>query len=445
MNILLLGSGGREHALAHKISQSPLSHQLYIITGNSGTALHGKNIEINTQDFEKIAHFIIENKIEMVVAGSEEFLVKGFRDFLENHAEIQNYFQKNNKNLIFIGANKQGAILEGSKDFSKKFMQKYQIPTAQYATFESSQFENAKQYLQNHSLPIVLKADGLAQGKGVIICENHQKAIETLEEMLIQKKFGEASDKVVVEQFLTGIEVSVFVLCDGKNYLVFPEAKDYKRIGEGDTGLNTGGMGAVSPVHFVDNILLEKIKNQIIEPTLKGLQAENIDYQGFIFLGLMISPEQNPFVIEYNVRLGDPETEAIMPRIENDLVEIFKAVGNRNLDKIQLKISPKTAVTTVIVSGGYPENYEKNKKISNLDFIQQQENTKNNVFVYHAGTKISENNDLLTNGGRVIALTALGENLAEAQALSQEIAKKITFENSYFRRDIGKDLERFKV
>ncbi len=442
MHILLLGSGGREHALAYKLTQSPLCTQLYTITGNAGTAQVGKNIDIDTQTidtqaFEKIADFIITHHIKMVVVGSEEYLVKGLRDFLENHHAIQAFTKKNNFELIFIGANQKGAMLEGSKDFSKKFMQKYQIPTAQYATFEATQLTEAKNYLQTHTLPIVLKADGLAQGKGVIICETHSQALETITEMLEGEKFGEASQKVVVEQFLTGIEVSIFVLTDGKNYVLFPEAKDYKRIGEGDTGLNTGGMGAVSPVPFMNENLFEKIKNQIILPTLQGLQNENIDYQGFIFIGLMISPNENPFVIEYNVRLGDPETEAILPRLESDLVEVFTYLGTRSLDNITLNISPKTAVTTVIVSGGYPENYEKNKKIEHLFPIEKNEK---NVFAFHAGTKQTENNGIFTSGGRVIALTALGDTLEEARILSQKNAEKITFEKSYFRKDIGLDL-----
>lgn len=466
MNILLLGSGGREHALAYKITQSPRCTQLYTLTGNAGTAQVGENLTLNANenDFEQIANIILSKNIEMVVVGSEEYLVKGLRDFLENHPEIKTFFvnnqktekqhlsQENNpKKLTFIGAGKDGAILEGSKDFSKKFMQKYQIPTAKYATFSNDEFIKAKEYLEKHPLPIVLKADGLAQGKGVIICETHEKAVQNMREMLLQAKFGEASAKVVVEEFLQGVEVSMFVLVDGQNYVLFPEAKDYKRIGEGDTGLNTGGMGAVSPVMFVDNDLLEKVKTQIITPTLYGLKKENINYQGFIFLGLMIAPDKNPFVIEYNVRLGDPETEAILPRIESDLVEILEAVGNQNLDKIQLKISPNTAVTTVIVSGGYPENYEKNKKIEGVFPLSKEEK---HIFTFHAGTKKPDNeqqnneqqdkntdkNVFLTNGGRVIALTALGNTLEEARTLSQLHAKNIAFDKSYFRGDIGLDL-----
>lgn len=420
MKILLLGSGGREHALAWKLTQSKKLTKLYVAPGNAGTSQVAENIDINVNDFQKIEQFIIENAIEMLIVGPEEPLVKGLRNYLQKNKDLEK--------LIMIAPDENGAKLEGSKDFAKEFMQKNKIPTAQYQTFAAENYTEAIKYIQNHSLPIVLKADGLAAGKGVIIPTDYQTAENTLKMMLLENKFGEASKKVVIEEFLEGIELSMFVLTDGENYVLLPEAKDYKRIGEGDKGLNTGGMGAISPVPFADNAFIEKVKNQIILPTLEGLKNENIDYQGFIFFGL-INVKGNPFVIEYNVRMGDPETEVVIPRIKNDLVEIFEAVGKRKLNQINIEITTQTATTVMLVAGGYPEQYEKGKEMTGFENLE-------NVLAFHAGTTL-KNNTILTSGGRVLAVTALGANIKEALEKSNQAANQIQFEGKYFRKDIG--------
>lgn len=420
MKILLLGSGGREHALAWKLTQSKKLTKLYVAPGNAGTSQVAENIDINVNDFQKIEQFIIENAIEMLIVGPEEPLVKGLRNYLQKNKDLEK--------LIMIAPDENGAKLEGSKDFAKEFMQKNKIPTAQYQTFTAENYTEAIKYIQNHNLPIVLKADGLAAGKGVIIPTDYQTAEDTLKMMLLENKFGEASKKVVIEEFLEGIELSMFVLTDGENYVLLPEAKDYKRIGEGDKGLNTGGMGAISPVPFADNAFIEKVKNQIILPTLEGLKNENIDYQGFIFFGL-INVKGNPFVIEYNVRMGDPETEVVIPRIKNDLVEIFEAVGKRKLNEINIEITTQTATTVMLVAGGYPEQYEKGKEMTGFENLE-------NVLAFHAGTTL-KNNTILTSGGRVLAVTALGANIKEALEKSNQGANQIQFEGKYFRKDIG--------
>ncbi len=420
MKILLLGSGGREHALAWKLSQSKKLSKLYVAQGNAGTAQIAENVDISPTDFQKIESFIIKNQIEMLIVGPEEPLVKGIRNYLQKN--------KNLEHLIMIAPDENGAKLEGSKDFAKEFMQKNSIPTAKYKTFTADNYQEAVEYIKNHSLPIVLKADGLAAGKGVIIPTDYITAENNLRMMLLENQFGEASKKVVIEEFLEGIELSVFVLTDGKNYMLLPEAKDYKRIGEGDTGLNTGGMGAVSPVSFANNIFLDKVKKQIIEPTLQGLKNENIDYQGFIFFGL-INVKGNPYVIEYNVRLGDPETEVVIPRIDNDLVEIFEAVGKRNLDTIKLKIKSQSATTIMLVAGGYPEQYEKGEEMTGWENLK-------NVMAFHAGT-IEKDGKILTNGGRVLAIAALGNDLEDALEKCRYGADKIKFDSKYFRKDIG--------
>jgi phosphoribosylamine--glycine ligase len=424
MKILLLGSGGREHALAWKIKQSPLCEVLYIAPGNAGTAECGINIPLSDSDLDGIKEFIIEKEIDILVVGPEQALVMGIYDFLKNSPVKQD--------LIIIGPSKEGAQLEGSKDFAKKFMEKYHIPTAKYQTFTSDTLENGLEFLKNLSPPYVLKADGLAAGKGVIISDNLEDATSELQSMLDGKKFGEASKKVVIEQFLQGIELSVFVLTDGKSYLILPSAKDYKRIGEGDTGLNTGGMGSISPVPFADETFMNKVEQQIIIPTIEGLQKENIDYKGFIFFGLM-NVSGNPYVIEYNVRLGDPETESIIPRIKNDLVRLFIAVGKQTLNEMQINVIPQSAATVMLVSGGYPENYEKGKAIFGVETIK-------NSLVFHAGTKRNDSGELITSGGRVLAITSLGKDIETALQLSNSNAEKIKFDKKQYRKDIGKDL-----
>jgi phosphoribosylamine--glycine ligase len=421
--ILLLGSGGREHTLAWKMTQSPLCEKLWVATGNAGTAKIAENIHISPLDFPQIASFCLENRVNLLVVGNEDPLVAGIRD----------YFQENKplRHISIIGPDRKGAMLEGSKDFAKLFMFENQIPTAAYQTFTEQDFEQAVAYLYNQSLPIVLKADGLAAGKGVVICQTYHEAEKTLKEMLLEKKFGNASTKVVIEQFLEGIELSVFVLTDGKNYKILPEAKDYKRIGEKDTGLNTGGMGAVSPVPFADKKFLRKVEDSIIKPTLAGLQKRNIHYVGFIFIGLM-KVGQEPYVIEYNCRMGDPETEVVIPRINNDLVALLAATAQGRLDEMVLDISPLTATTVMLVSGGYPEKYEVGKEITNIAQVED-------VLLFHAGTR-EENGKILTNGGRVMALTAMGNSMQEAIQKSNRAAETITFEKKYYRKDIGLDL-----
>lgn len=425
MKILLLGSGGREHALAWKIKQSPLCEELYIAPGNAGTASCGINISLSDTDTNGIKDFISKKKIDMVVIGPEQPLVMGlYNDLREDNAI--------SRDLIIIGPSKEGARLEGSKDFAKEFMKKYNIPTANYQTFTSDTLKSGYLFLESLTPPYVLKADGLAAGKGVIICDELDEAKSALSSMLIEGKFGKASNKVVIEQFLKGIELSVFVLTDGKSYLMLPSAKDYKRIGENDTGLNTGGMGSISPVPFADETFMSKVEQRIIIPTINGIEKENIDYKGFIFFGLMnVSGE--PYMIEYNVRLGDPETESIMPRIKNDLVKLFTAVGNQSLHSMQINISSESAASVMLVSKGYPEDYEKGKTIFNVEKVKTS-------LIFHAGTKRNDAGELITAGGRILAITSLGKDLQAALTLSNKNAEKITFENKQYRKDVGKDL-----
>ncbi|AEI49432.1 phosphoribosylamine--glycine ligase [Runella slithyformis] len=427
MNILILGSGGREHAFAWKIAQSPHCDELYVAPGNAGTAQVATNLPFSYNDFEAIAKAISDLKIKLVIVGPEEPLVNGIVDFLKARPELSR--------VKIVGPDRLGAQLEGSKDFSKNFMMKYAIPTAASRTFTSETLEEGLCYLENHALPIVLKADGLAAGKGVIIAESIATAKAAMEDMLVGAKFGDAGNKVVVEQFLRGIELSVFVLTDGVNYKILPEAKDYKRIGEKDTGPNTGGMGAVSPVVFADENFLRKVENKIVKPTLAGLQAEGIRYVGFIFVGLM-NVKGEPYVIEYNARMGDPETEVVLPRIQSDFVTLLLAAADQKLAESDFVISPQTAVTTVVVSGGYPDAYEKGKIIAELERIED-------VLVFHAGTATNGNGEILSNGGRVLTLTALANSLEGAVNKSQKAAATVQFEGKYYRKDIGLDLIRY--
>ena len=427
MNILLLGSGGREHAFAWKISQSPLCDALFVAPGNAGTAEIATNLPFAFTDFEATAAAIRDHKIDLLLVGPEEPLVKGIVDYLRQQPDLSA--------LRIIGPDAQGAQLEGSKDFSKSFMQRHGIPTATYQTFTAGTLTEGLAYVESHPLPIVLKADGLAAGKGVIIAETVAEAQNTLRAMLSEGKFGEAGSKVVVEQFLKGIELSVFVLTDGVNYKILPEAKDYKRIGEGDTGPNTGGMGAVSPVVFATEGFMRKVEDKVVKPTLAGLQQEGIRYVGFIFVGLM-NTKSEPVVIEYNARMGDPETEVVLPRIQTDLVELLVAAADGELNKVNLQVSPQTAVTTVLVSGGYPDVYEKGKVIS--AFSDQVEE----VTVFHAGTA-ALNGQVVTNGGRVLAITAIANSLENAVRRSQEAARTVQFDGKQYRKDIGLDLIRY--
>ncbi|MFN8346033.1 MAG: phosphoribosylamine--glycine ligase [Spirosomataceae bacterium] len=427
MNILILGSGGREHAFAWKITQSPHCDELYVAPGNAGTAQIATNLPISFNDFEAIAKAIVDLKIKLVIVGPEEPLVNGIVDFLKARPELAR--------VKIVGPDRRGAQLEGSKDFSKNFMFKYGIPTASSRTFTPDTLEEGLAYLSSHSLPIVLKADGLAAGKGVIIAETLATAKTAMNDILVEAKFGNAGNKVVIEQFLKGIEVSVFVLTDGVNYKILPEAKDYKRIGEKDTGPNTGGMGAVSPVVFADENFLKKVEQKIVKPTLAGLQAEGIHYVGFIFIGLM-NVKSEPYVIEYNARMGDPETEVVLPRIQSDLVTLLLATADQKLAESDFTISSQTAVTTVLVSGGYPEGYEKGKKITDVERTDD-------VVVFHAGTAANDKGEVLTNGGRVLALTALANSLEGAVNKSQKAAAAVQFEGKYYRKDIGLDLIRY--
>ena len=431
MNILILGSGGRESAFASKIAESSLLSQLYIAPGNAGTSAYGKNINLNPTDFEGIADFVLKNQVKMVIVGPEEPLVKGIHDFFLNRPDLMH--------IPVIGPQMHGAQLEGSKDFSKQFMIKHGIPTAAFKSFNKSTLEEGLAYLETQKLPIVLKADGLAAGKGVLICETLQDAQTELKAMLADAKFGEASSTVVIEEFLTGIELSVFVLTDGKSYKILPEAKDYKRIGEGDTGLNTGGMGSVSPVSFADAEFMKKVEDRIIIPTIEGLKKDDIPYKGFIFIGLMASnnPQgREPYVIEYNVRMGDPETESVLPRIESDLLDLFLGVAHENLAEKELKISSKTAATVMIVAGGYPGDYAKGKEISGIENLRHST-------AFHAGT-ILDNGLVKSNGGRVIAVTSLQDNLFDAVQCATADAGRIYFDGRYFRPDIGVDLMELK-
>ncbi len=421
MNIVLIGSGGREHAFAHAIAKSQHLSHLYILPGNPGTAQLGTNVRIDTNQFDAVGQFCIEQQIDLVVVGPEEPLVKGLRDYFEADTMLSK--------IAFIGPGKDGAIMEGSKDWSKLFMQKYHIPTAAYQTFTAETIQEGFKYIQNHSLPIVLKADGLAAGKGVLILNSHEEALKEFEEMLLNSKFGNAGNKVVIEEFLSGIECSVFVLSDGNTYKILPVAKDYKRIGEGDTGLNTGGMGALSPVPFADDAFMQKVETRIVIPTIEGLKKEGIQYKGFIFIGL-IKVNNEPYVIEYNCRMGDPETEVVLPRIQSDMLELLSATANGTLANILLQINPQHAATVMLVAKGYPEAYEKGTEISGLEEIKQS-------IVYHAGTSINEMGTLVCNGGRIMAVTSLAPNLQEAITLSNKAANQIQFTNKYYRTDIG--------
>ena len=427
MNVLLLGSGGREHAFAWKLTQSPLLTKLFIAPGNAGTALHGENIEMSATDFLAIKKFVLANQIEMVVVGPEDPLVKGVHDFFMVDEQL--------KNIPVIGPHKVGAQLEGSKDFSKRFMMRHGIPTAAYETFTKDTLEEGLKFLETLSPPYVLKADGLAAGKGVVIPHTLDEAKKELTAMLADAKFGEASSRVVIEEFLKGIELSVFVLTDGVSYKILPAAKDYKRIGEGDTGLNTGGMGAVSPVPFADAAYLKKVEERVVIPTINGLDKDNIPYCGFIFIGLM-NDNGDPKVIEYNVRMGDPETEVVLPRIKSDLLELFIAVGKKELSSVNVEIDSRTATTVMMVAGGYPGDYEKGKVISGLDKVS-------GAMVFHAGTK-SVGDTVVTNGGRVLAFTALGNTIQEALDGSFAAARTVSFDGCYYRRDIGQDLLNWK-
>lgn len=419
MNILLIGSGGREHAFAWKLAQSPRCQNLYIAPGNAGTASTGKNVAIDTANFPEVYRFVQDHAIDFVLIGPEQPLVDGMADFLTE------------KGVPVVGPNRQGAQLEGSKDFSKKFMQKYGIPTAAYGSFSSDQLEEALLFTDQQALPVVIKASGLAAGKGVLICESHAHAKEVVTDMLSGKSFGAAGQTVVIEAFLKGIEISVFVLTDGKNYKILPSAKDYKRIGEGDTGLNTGGMGAVSPVPFADQAFIDKVEKEIVQPTLHGLQQEGITYRGFIFIGLMVV-NHVPWVLEYNVRMGDPETEVVMPRLKTDLVDLCEGVVTGTLDQKAFEIDPQTCTTVMLVSGGYPGSYEKGKPMTGMEQVQDS-------LLFHAGTK-SVNGQVITDGGRVLAISSFGKNIAEAVEKSLKNAEIIQFEGKYFRRDIGQDL-----
>ena len=423
MTILLLGSGGREHALAWKMLQSSKCTKLFVAPGNAGTGRIATNVNLKITDFEAIKAFALSEKVEMVVVGPEDPLVKGIFDFFQNDSELNH--------IPVIGPSKQGAQLEGSKEFAKEFLVKHNIPTAGYDSFTKETVEKGCAFLETLQPPYVLKADGLAAGKGVLIILDLAEAKQELRNMLVDAKFGEASSKVVIEEFLDGIELSCFVLTDGVNYKILPTAKDYKRIGEGDTGLNTGGMGAVSPVPFADAILLEKIENRIVKPTIEGLKKDNIQYKGFVFIGL-INVNGEPIVIEYNVRMGDPETEVVIPRLESDLVELFQAVANGKLNEINLEVTDKSAATIMVVSGGYPEEYINGKVISGTETVTDS-------IVFHAGTK-QDNDTIITNGGRVLAVTSLGDNFEEAIKKSYQNIEKLHFDTMYYRKDIGFDL-----
>ncbi len=423
MNILIIGSGGREHTFAYKIKQSNRCDKLFVAPGNAGTAQIATNVPIAVTDFNAIKQCVIDNKIKMVVVGPEDPLVNGIVDFFKNDKALQD--------IMIIGPSAEGALLEGSKQRAKEFMKTHTIPTAAYQSFTKQTLEAGKRFLKTLKPPYVLKADGLAAGKGVLILNDLKQAQTELESMLCHSKFGNASNTVVIEEFLNGIELSVFVLTDGKNYKILPTAKDYKRIGEGDTGLNTGGMGAVSPVPFADGDFMNKVEERIVKPTVNGLQKENIAYKGFVFIGL-IKVGDDPMVIEYNVRMGDPETEVVLPRIKTDLVNLLEATFCQKLDQIELTVTPKAAATVMAVSGGYPEAYEKGKEITGLETITD-------AIVFHAGTSL-KNNKIVTNGGRVIAMTSLSEDHKTAIKKSYQNLHKVHFDTMYFRTDIGFDL-----
>jgi len=423
MNILILGSGGREHAISWKLSQSPKVSKLFIAPGNAGTKNIGENLDISVNDFESISKVVLENDIEMIIVGPEDPLVNGVYDYFTNNEKL--------KHVSVIGPSKAAAELEGSKEFAKEFMMRHNIPTAAYKSFTVETLEKGYDFLETLTPPFVLKADGLAAGKGVLILDNIKDAKDELKAMLADSKFGSASNKVVIEEFLDGIELSVFVLTDGTNYKILPNAKDYKRIGEGDKGLNTGGMGAISPVPFADDILLKKIEERIVKPTIDGFAKDNLVYKGFVFIGL-IMVNNEPLVIEYNVRMGDPETEVVIPRIKSDLFDLFEGVANENLNTKEIEIDQRSACTVMMVSGGYPEAYEKGKVISGIDSIKDS-------IVFHAGTK-SEGDSVVTAGGRVIAITSYASNFKDALNKSYSSIEKISFDKQNYRKDIGFDL-----
>ena len=423
MNILIIGSGGREHAFAWKLAQSPRTSKLFIAPGNAGTALCGTNVDLHTLDFPAIGKFALENEVKMIIVGPEDPLVKGIHDFFLTDEKL--------KHIPIIGPCREGARLEGSKDFSKRFMIRHRIPTAAYETFTPGTLNEGLRFLETLRPPYVLKADGLAGGKGVVIPETLAEAKAELRAMLAGGKFGEAGSRVVIEEFLRGIELSVFVLTDGISYKMLPSAKDYKRIGEGDTGLNTGGMGAISPVPFADEAFLKKVEERIVIPTIEGLRKDGIPYKGFIFIGLM-NCNGDPFVIEYNCRMGDPETEAVIPRIQSDLLDLFEGVATETLSRREYTTDPRTATTVMMVAGGYPGEYEKGKEITGLE-------GNGSCLVFHAGTRRGDGK-VYTNGGRVIAVTALAEDIKKGLQLSFEQARKIEYEGKYYRKDIGQDL-----
>ena len=423
MNILILGSGGREHTFAWKISQSHLCEKLYISPGNGGTSNYGENIYADINNFDEIKNLVINKKIDLVLVDPEDPIVNGIVDYFEQSYEL--------KNVKIFGPNKLGAQLEGSKTFSKSFMKRHNIPSAKFKSFNLNEVDEGIKFLRNSSPPFVLKADGLAAGKGVIISKNLENAENSFKNMLINKQFGEASEKVLIEEFLSGIEISCFIITDGENYISLPEAKDYKRIGENDTGLNTGGMGAVSPVNFYDEEFEKKVENRIIKRTIEGLKKDNIPFKGFLFIGLM-NVNGDPFVIEYNVRMGGPETQVVIPRIKNDFLKVLISCIDMNLKNIKINIDNKITSTVILSSKGYPEKYQKGFKISGLDEIK-------NSIIFHAGT-IKEENDIISNGGRVIACTGIGDTISESLNISYELAKKIDWEGKYYRKDIGRDL-----
>lgn len=423
MRVLLLGSGGREHAFSWKIAQSSILEELFIAPGNAGTRNHGKNVAIDPTDFEAVKTFVLTNEIDMVVVGPEDPLVLGIHDFFLADDAI--------KHVGVIGPQKYAAQLEGSKDFAKEFMKRHNIPTAKYGTFTKDTLQEGYDFLASMNAPYVLKADGLAAGKGVLILDSLDEAKKELKSMLADAKFGAASSKVVIEQFLKGIELSVFVITDGDSYKLLPEAKDYKRIGEGDTGLNTGGMGAISPVPFADATFMDKIKNQIIIPTIKGLKADDIPYKGFVFFGL-INVKNEPYVIEYNCRMGDPETEVVIPRLKSDILDLFEGVASNTLSERDVQFDERSTATVMMVSGGYPEDYEKGKQIFGLNSITDS-------IVFHAGTS-SDGPAVMSAGGRVLATTSYGKNIEVALAKSYDSISKIEFEKAYFRKDIGFDV-----
>jgi phosphoribosylamine--glycine ligase len=423
MKVLLLGSGGREHALAWKIAQSSILDELFIAPGNAGTKKHGKNVDLAPTDFDSIKEFVITQQIDMVIVGPEEPLVNGIYDYFQANDQL--------RKVAVIGPSKYGAQLEGSKDFAKAFMSRHAIPTAKYGTFTAETITQGLAFLSSMKGPYVLKADGLAAGKGVLILSDLDEAKSELKSMLIDEKFGAASSKVVIEQFLDGIELSVFVLTDGESFKLLPEAKDYKRIGEGDTGLNTGGMGAISPVPFADASFMDKVHNRIIVPTIKGLKSEKITYKGFVFFGL-ISVKGDPYVIEYNCRMGDPETEVVIPRLKSDILDLFEGVASNTLSERDIQFIDKSAATVMMVSGGYPGDYEKGKSIFGLNSIVDS-------IVFHAGTS-ADGPSVLTAGGRVLAVTSYGKNLEVALEKSYDAISKITYEGAYYRKDIGQDV-----